>query len=167
MKKTRKEYNRTCQKTIFRILAQKILNMLARYAIVPQLRIALYRLMGVKIGRGVFIGLDCYFDDQYPEQIIIGDYAIIAPRAILLTHDMPDWDVNSKDGSGKVATLTIGSHAYVCAGAILLAGITVGEHSVVAAGAVVVRDVPPYTLVAGVPAVKKKNLNAVSDGIKE
>ena len=167
MEKTRREYNRTRPKTMLRIFAQKVLNILARYAILPQLRIALYRLMGVKIGKGVFIGLDCYLDDQYPEQIIIGDYAIISPRAILLTHDMPDWDVNNKDGSGKVATLTIGSRVYVCAGAILLPGVTVGEHSVVAAGAVVVSDVAPYTLVAGVPAVKKKNLNAVSDGIKE
>jgi acetyltransferase-like isoleucine patch superfamily enzyme len=40
----------------------------------------------------------------------------------------------------------IGSHAK------LLAGVTVGQHSVVAAGAVVVKDVPPYTLVGGVPA---------------
>jgi acetyltransferase-like isoleucine patch superfamily enzyme len=40
----------------------------------------------------------------------------------------------------------IGSHAK------LLAGVTVGHHSVVAAGAVVVKDVPPYTVVGGVPA---------------
>ncbi|MBW8840266.1 MAG: acyltransferase, partial [Sphingomonadales bacterium] len=38
------------------------------------------------------------------------------------------------------------------AGATIIGGVTLGENSVVAAGAVVTRDVPPNSLVAGVPA---------------
>ena len=41
---------------------------------------------------------------------------------------------------------------------IVMAGVTVGRGSVVGAGAVVTKDIPPYSLAAGNPAVVKKNL---------
>ncbi|MGE8206716.1 2,3,4,5-tetrahydropyridine-2,6-dicarboxylate N-acetyltransferase [Heyndrickxia sp. NPDC080065] len=45
------------------------------------------------------------------------------------------------------------------ANAVVLEGVTVGKGSVVAAGAIVVNDVPPNTLVAGVPAKKLKDID--------
>jgi 2,3,4,5-tetrahydropyridine-2,6-dicarboxylate N-acetyltransferase len=45
------------------------------------------------------------------------------------------------------------------ANAVVLEGVTVGKGSVVAAGAVVVDDVPPYTVVAGTPAKKLKDID--------
>jgi len=50
------------------------------------------------------------------------------------------------------APVNIGSRAWISARAIILPGVTIGEGAVVAAGAVVVADVPPWTLVGGVPA---------------
>jgi tetrahydrodipicolinate N-acetyltransferase len=50
------------------------------------------------------------------------------------------------------APIVIEDHAWIAAGAIVGAGVTVGRGAVVAAGAVVVQDVPPGTMVAGVPA---------------
>lgn len=47
---------------------------------------------------------------------------------------------------------TIGNNVVIGAGAILLGPITVGEGAKIGAGSVVVRDVPPYTTVVGVPA---------------
>ncbi|HFA9065994.1 TPA: acetyltransferase [Neisseria gonorrhoeae] len=41
---------------------------------------------------------------------------------------------------------------------IVMAGVTVGCGSVVGAGAVITKDIPPYSLAAGNPAVVKKNL---------
>jgi len=35
---------------------------------------------------------------------------------------------------------------------VILAGVTIGENAVIGAGSVVIRDVDPYTIVAGVPA---------------
>jgi acetyltransferase-like isoleucine patch superfamily enzyme len=43
-------------------------------------------------------------------------------------------------------------HVWIAEGARILQGVTLGEGAVVAAGAVVTRDVPPHTVVAGVPA---------------
>lgn len=48
--------------------------------------------------------------------------------------------------------VTIGHDVWIGHGAIILPGRTIGNGAVIAAGAVVTKDVPPYTIVAGVPA---------------
>lgn len=50
------------------------------------------------------------------------------------------------------ATVTVGDHVLICSGAVVVPGVTIGHHAMVGAGAVVTEDVPPYALVAGVPA---------------
>lgn len=47
---------------------------------------------------------------------------------------------------------TIGDHVFVGANAVVMMGVVVGDCSVIAAGAVVTANVPPATVVAGVPA---------------
>ncbi len=46
----------------------------------------------------------------------------------------------------------IGNDVWIAAGACICRGVTVGDGAVIGAGAVVTKDVPPYTIVAGVPA---------------
>ncbi len=50
----------------------------------------------------------------------------------------------------------IGNDVWIGKNAIIRSGVNVGDGAIVAAGAVVVRDVPPYAVVAGVPAVVKR-----------
>jgi maltose O-acetyltransferase len=50
--------------------------------------------------------------------------------------------------------VTIGDRVWIGYRAIILPGIEIGEGAVVGAGAVVTKDVPPFTIVAGNPAVK-------------
>jgi acetyltransferase-like isoleucine patch superfamily enzyme len=50
------------------------------------------------------------------------------------------------------APVTIGDRVFLGANAVVLMGVTIGDEAVVGAGAVVTRDVPPRTVVAGVPA---------------
>ncbi len=61
------------------------------------------------------------------------------------------------DGKNKHAT-EIGNHARIGSDTMLVAPVKVGDGAVTGAGAVVTKDVPPDTLVAGVPAQVKKNL---------
>jgi acetyltransferase-like isoleucine patch superfamily enzyme len=56
------------------------------------------------------------------------------------------------------APITIHTNVWIGAAATILPGVSIGADSVVAAGAVVTRDVPPATLVAGVPAKVIKHL---------
>jgi acetyltransferase-like isoleucine patch superfamily enzyme len=54
--------------------------------------------------------------------------------------------------------ITIGTNVWIGAAATILPGVTIGADAVVAAGAVVTRDVPPASLVAGVPATVIRHL---------
>jgi acetyltransferase-like isoleucine patch superfamily enzyme len=116
--------------------------------------------MGVRNGRGVFVGLDTWLDDQFPELIEIQDGVTISFRVTIVVHD----DARRLDrteagaGHGTVAPVRLLRSCYLGATCVILPGVTVGERAVVGAGAVVTRDVPPGTLVAGVPARVVKDL---------
>ena len=57
------------------------------------------------------------------------------------------------------APVVIGDHCWLCTGCTIMPGVTIGEGSVVATNAVVTKDVPPHSLVAGMPAkVIKENI---------
>lgn len=67
-----------------------------------------------------------------------------------------DTDFHSVYVDGKAlprtAPIDIGDRVWIGTNALVLKGVTIGDGAVVAAGSVVTRDVPPKTLVAGVPA---------------
>ena len=52
--------------------------------------------------------------------------------------------------------ITISEGCWICAGAIITPGVRIGRHNVIGAGAVVINDSPDDVLLAGVPAVVKK-----------
>ena len=102
----------------------------------------------IKIGERVFINAGCQFQDQ--GGIEIGDDVLIGPQTIIATlnHD-PDPE---KRGGMFAKPVKIGNKAWLGARVTICPGVTIGEGSIVAAGAVVTKDVPPRTVVAGVPA---------------
>ena len=89
---------------------------------------------GVTIGDGVFIGPHaCFTNDKYP--------AAVDAEGNLLGND--DW---------ATITTMVETGANIGANATIVCGVTIGKHALVGAGAVVTKDVPPYAIVAGVPA---------------
>lgn len=159
----RREYEtRIAPRTLLRTFCQKQLHMVARATIPPGVRNQLYRWMGVNVGRHVFIGLDTWLDDQFPELVVIEDDVTISFRVTVIVHD----DAKRLDrteagaGDGTVAPVVLRRGCYLGAGCLVLPGVTVGERAVVAAGAVVTRDVPAGTVVGGVPARVIKDATA-------
>lgn len=151
----RVEYEtRIAPRGLLRILWQKLVHIAARFCIHGGLRVALYRWMGTRIGRDVFIGLDSYLDDQFPELIVIEDGVTISFRVTIAVHD----DARRMDRleagklEGTVAPVVLKRGCYLGAGCLVLPGVTVGERAIVGAGAVVTRDVPPGKVAVGVPA---------------
>ena len=104
--------------------------------------------------------------------MIIGDYTrvvlhntIIGPVTIghhvnlaqgitvtALNHNFENPDSRIDEQGVSTKPVTIGNDIWIGANAVILPGVTIGDHSVVAAGTVVTKDVPPHSLVAGVPA---------------
>jgi acetyltransferase-like isoleucine patch superfamily enzyme len=128
-----------------------------------ELKSTFYRSMGVKVGKNVGIASDVHIDPFYwPELITIEDGVTISPRVMLITHSRPLFTLKGSVPS-YVSGITIKKNAWICAGAFILPGVTIGEGGVVGVGAVVTKDVPPHTLVGGVPArvIKKLQLTDV------
>ena len=69
-----------------------------------------------------------------------------------LNHNFSDTNKRIDEQGVSTNPVTIEDDVWVGANAVILPGVTIGEHCVVAAGAVVTKDVPPHSLVAGVPA---------------
>lgn len=114
---------------------------------------------GLIIGKGSIIGDNAILDAR--EGIEIGTDVCFASgvRIWTLQHDYRDpYFACNPEHYGPVK---IGNRAWIGPHTIILRNVTIGEGAVVAAGAVVTKDVPPYTLVAGVPAkiIGKRPMN--------
>jgi acetyltransferase-like isoleucine patch superfamily enzyme len=119
-------------------------------------RPTLVRMMGCKVGRRVTIGDDVLVDRPHSHMITIEDHAMISSRCTLIAHQR-DWSQHRVGGLVSdcryvVAPIRIGRGAFLGMGTIVCPGVNVGDGAVVGAGAVVTRDIPPYTVAAGVPA---------------
>lgn len=90
--------------------------------------------------------------------IYIGDGVLIGPYVVINSGDHNYSDPTRPiDSQGHTAgPITIGNDVWLGAHCVILRDVKIGDGAVVAAGAVVIEDVPPRTLVAGVPAVPKK-----------
>lgn len=108
----------------------------------------------IRVGKNVFINHACTFMDR--GGITIEDDVLIGPKVNLITINHP---LEPSDRHSTVSTpIVIKKNAWLGAGAMIMPGITIGENAVVSAGAVVTKDVPPNTVVAGVPAKIIKNI---------
>lgn len=66
---------------------------------------------------------------------------------------------NKFNGEGHPASkgsVTIGNDVWIATGAVIMSGVTIGDGAVIGAYSLVTKNVPPYTIVAGNPAVIKK-----------
>jgi acetyltransferase-like isoleucine patch superfamily enzyme len=137
------------KKSIFR----KIKDCVRKYfsaVIIPQIpitgwRIFLYRLCGYHIGKNVFIGMRCYLDDLEPGLFHVEDEVVISYGVYFACH-----------GKNQEHTpITIKKGAYLGMRSSVISGrkgVTIGEKAVVGACSLVIKDVPDYATVVGVPA---------------
>jgi acetyltransferase-like isoleucine patch superfamily enzyme len=108
----------------------------------------------IRLGKNVFINHACSFLDLC--SITIEDGAMIGPKVNLITENHP-LDPNDRT-TVLLKPIVVKHNAWIGAAATILPGVTIGENAVVAAGAVVNRDVPPNSIVAGIPAKVVKTL---------
>ena len=132
------------------------------------------------IGDGVFIGAQSYLQGRFDGTFEIGDHVWIGPQSYfdardLILEEYVGWgpgarvlgsahtgvpaDVPIIQTDLDIKPVRIEAWADIGTNAVILPGVTVGRGSIVGAGAVVTRDVPPFSVVAGVPArvIRQRN----------
>lgn len=102
----------------------------------------------IHIGKFVFINAGCSFQDQ--GGITIGDGCLLGHNTVIATLNHDENPARRNDLIP--APVVIGNRVWIGSNATILPGVTIGDNAIVAAGAVVTKDVPPDTVVAGVPA---------------
>ena len=108
----------------------------------------------IHIGKNVFINCCCHFQDH--GGIYIGDGTLIGSHVVLATINHGQNPVERADN--LPAPIRIGKNVWIGSRSTVLPGVTIGDGAVVAAGAVVTKDVPPNTVVGGVPAREIKKV---------
>lgn len=151
------------------LLVDYLLNTFVAKIPFPDIRMALYRQAGMRIGAETNIMMHCFVLEA--RTITIGPNCIIGPfttldgrgtltigRNVNVAGDVLTIGghhvVDSPTAEGIKGPVVIEDNAWIAMRATILAGVTIGEGAYVAAAALVNRDVEPYTLVGGVPAKK-------------
>lgn len=86
--------------------------------------------------------------------VSIGSHVNLAQGITItaLNHNFEDKEQRIDSQGVSTNPVILGDDIWIGANAVVLPGVSIGNHAVVAAGAVVTKDVPPHSLVAGVPA---------------
>ena len=103
----------------------------------------------LRVGEGTVVGDNALLDAH--NYLTLGKEVNLSSNVVIYTgqHDHRDPYFRSKGGKKSVE---IGDRAWLGSNVLVLPGVVIGEGAVCASGAVVTKDVPPYTVVAGVPA---------------
>jgi maltose O-acetyltransferase len=118
--------------------------------------VRIYGDLRLSLGDDVFLGHEVLISGG-KSRVTIGNCADIGPRVSILTgsHEV-DMMGSHSAGRGISMDIVIEDGVWIGAGSTILGGVMIGRKAVIAAGSVVMRDVPPYSLAAGVPCRVKK-----------
>lgn len=150
---------------------------ISEHLIFFSLRKIIFKLAGLKIGKGSTIHMGVRFFS--PNKIVIGSDSVIGfrtfldGRASLVIGDHVDiasevmiynseHDLESETFKAREEPVEIKDYVFVGPRAIIMPNVTIGRGAVVAAGAVVTNNVPDFTIVGGVPArviAERRNKN--------
>lgn len=140
-----------------RLIPNKLFAMFNYYIVYRGNIIKYLRTQGVKIGNGCQILNRPFNYGSEPWLIELGNKVTITNGVFLITHDassrlfrdsLPD----SSPFGNRFGSIRIHDNCFVGVNSIILPGVSIGPNSIVGAGSVVNKDVPPNTVVAGVPA---------------
>lgn len=90
--------------------------------------------------------MGCYIDSK--GGVVMDDFAMLTEYVKIFTHNHNEVNHMKRTYS----PVHIGAYAKLFTNCTILPGVTVGTGGMVATGAIATKDVPPYTLVTGIPA---------------
>jgi len=128
------------------------------FCLFPGKRLRVYGKVTILNKKNVTIGSGCSLNHgvliQGNSKIVIGNYVTLSQNVMILDAGLVEEDIAAgmERKRHTASPVTIGDHAWIGAGSIILPGVTIGQQAIVAAGAVVTKNVPPRCVSAGVPA---------------
>lgn len=102
------------------------------------------------IGKNVYINNGCSIAAML--SVVIGDDCSIGSHCTVMDNDFHCLEPERRNEFPASAPIVLESNVWLGVRVIVLRGVTIGAGSVIAAGSVVVKDIPPRSLAAGVPA---------------
>lgn len=105
-----------------------------------------FSLKNIVIGKDTIIGYKAFLDGR--DKIIIGDHVDIASEVMIYNSEHK---INDPKFEAVNESVDIGDYVFIGPRAIILPGVKIGKGAIVAAGCVVTKDVPEYSIYAGVP----------------
>jgi acetyltransferase-like isoleucine patch superfamily enzyme len=140
---------------ILRALKIKFGRMLAAGFPLNSVRVWGLKLCGFDVGKNVYVGyglLITMFNIKSNCDLVIGNRVAFAPRVTLVLASDANWSQLNTILHPVEGKIIIEDDSWIGAGAIIMPDVVIGKMSVIGAGSVVIKNVPPYTIVAGVPA---------------
>lgn len=149
-------YGKETHKTsVIHKLKIRFARLLVSYFPLNSVRIFGLKTCGFSIGEKVYVGNDLIltmFNSKSNCNLVIGDRVAIAPRVNLILASDANWSKLNSIFKPIEGEIIIENDSWIGANVTIMPNVTIGEMSIVGAGSVVTKDVPPYTIVAGVPA---------------
>lgn len=107
---------------------------------------------GLIIGDHVGISQNCFI--QVRGEVKIGNNVILGPYVKIFSenHNHQELDIPIVRQGETRMPVTIEDNVWLGANSTILGGVTIGEGSIIAAGAVVNKNIPPFSIAAGIPA---------------
>lgn len=128
---------------------------------------------GISVSENVFIGrgsiLSCKNGDIILEKnvnigfnseifsgskVVVGENTLIAAYVYIIGggHDYSRADIPVAEQEKPSHGINVGKNCWLGAGAMIFDGVTIGKDTIIGAGSVVSKDIPPFSIAAGIPA---------------
>lgn len=120
----------------------------------------------LRIGDRVALNRHVHIDASQGGRIEIGPSVLIGPNVVLRAsdHSHDRMDIPIRDQGHTGGWIVVEEGVWLAANVVVTKNVRIGANSIVAAGAVVVKDAPPFSVVAGVPARVVRSRKEVQRG---
>lgn len=115
-----------------------------------------------RIGDNTWVGPFCSLNGT--GGLRIGSFCSISAGVRILTHDTVKWALSGGKEPYEYSPVSIGDCCFIGTGAIILRGVKIGNHCLIGANAVVTKDLPDFSVAAGIPAKVIGKVTVGDDG---
>lgn len=149
-----------------KIMPKRFVKFIANYYTDARVRKAYWEILGVQMGDNTYPNLGFQSTSNGEKLVFIGNNVSIAPYVTFIPESSANNgieinDINYiKENLTKKKIIVVEDDVWIGTNVTILPGVTIGKCSVIGAGSVITKNVEPYTIYAGIPAKKIRDLKS-------